>query len=132
MLPTSHLIEALTIGASQVVPIPDASDSVMGVFNWRGEVLWLIDLGHLLGDARIFSGSSQPGNLSVIVMRINESTLGLVVDHVTEMLWCDSSNISPPESTSPACEFMQGIWKAPQSGDAFLILDCLAIQDHFA
>lgn len=131
MLPTSDLVEALTIGATQVIPIPDTPASVMGVCNWRGEVLWLVDLGNLLGDAAVFSSGRQPTNLSVIVMRTNDTSLGLVVDQVTAMLWCDRAQIAKANPQSPAHEFLQGIWKAPQTSDVFLVLDSSAIQEHF-
>jgi positive phototaxis protein PixI len=131
MLPTSDLVEALTIGATQVIPIPDTPASVMGVCNWRGEVLWLVDLGNLLGDAPIYSGVSQPSSLSVIVMRTHDTSLGLVVDHVTAMLWCDRAQITDSNPQSPAHTFLQGLWKMPQTSDVFLVLDSTAIQEHF-
>ncbi|HEY9652883.1 MAG TPA: chemotaxis protein CheW, partial [Coleofasciculaceae cyanobacterium] len=49
LLPIEQLTEVLTISRDQVVPIFHMPPWVMGVYNWRGEILWILDLGHLIG-----------------------------------------------------------------------------------
>jgi positive phototaxis protein PixI len=41
--------ELLNILIDRVVPMPHLPPAVMGVYNWRGEILWIVDLAMLLG-----------------------------------------------------------------------------------
>ncbi len=49
MLSITQLTEVLTIPVGQIIPIPHMPAWVMGVYNWRGEILWMVDLGQLVG-----------------------------------------------------------------------------------
>ncbi|NJO79827.1 MAG: hypothetical protein HC827_15820 [Cyanobacteria bacterium RM1_2_2] len=49
LLPIQQLTEVLNVPEYQIMPIPDLPAWVMGVHNWRGEILWMIDSGHLCG-----------------------------------------------------------------------------------
>jgi len=49
MLPIEQVTEVLKIDVGNIVPIPQMPSWVMGVYNWRGEILWIVDLGHLIG-----------------------------------------------------------------------------------
>lgn len=49
MLPVAQITEVLKIELARIVPIPQMPPWVMGVYNWRGDILWMVDLGHLLG-----------------------------------------------------------------------------------
>ena len=48
-LPVEQMTEVFTVATTKVVPIPHMPPWVIGVYNWRGEILWLVDLGYLLG-----------------------------------------------------------------------------------
>lgn len=37
MLPVQQMTEVLTMGVSEIVPIPQMPGWVMGVYNWRGK-----------------------------------------------------------------------------------------------
>ena len=41
--------ELVNILVDRVVPMPHLPPAVMGVYNWRGEILWIVDLAMLLG-----------------------------------------------------------------------------------
>ncbi len=60
MLPIDHITEVLKIPFGQIVPIPQMPAWVMGVYNWRGEILWMVDLAHLIG---LNSWYQHQGNL---------------------------------------------------------------------
>lgn len=49
LLPVNQLVEIMTLAMGQVVPMFHMADWVMGVYNWRGEMLWIADLGHFFG-----------------------------------------------------------------------------------
>lgn len=80
LLPVHQITEVLTFPVNQIVPIPHMPAPIMGVYNWRGEILWIVDLGHLVGLTPIYQQTSRGGRHVVL----------------------DKSNSSLAESTKPA------------------------------
>ena len=125
MLPTSQLTEILSLSLGQVVPIPDLPSFIMGVCNWRGEVLWLVDLGCLLGFEPLYSQGLYRGQVSIVVAHHQQQTVGLAVEKINQMLWCDPNRIRasmPSRVTPELAHCLRGYWSPP--GDRVsLILD---------
>lgn len=133
ILPTRQLTEVLSIAINQIVPIPDVPPQVMGVCNWRGEVLWLIDLGYLLGADPLLAQGYRQSNYSAIVAHHQGCTIGLVVDQVSQMLWCNPAQIQPIPTTQLTLEpspYLQGYWLA-QQGETLLVLSAQALVNRF-
>jgi len=96
MVRSNHLTEVLSLNLQQVVSISDVNPALIGVYNWRGEVLWLLDLGAYLGSDPLYKTSFRLGKLNVVIVHFDGQTLGLCVDQVNEMIRCDVSEIQPP------------------------------------
>ena len=140
LLPVTQMIEVLTIPVNQVVPIPNMSPWVMGVYNWRGEILWNIDLGSLLGLTPLYQQAITRTNYTTIVLVSRQQltgknqitgrqSLGVVVDKVEDMEWCNTDLIqSPPQSsiTTELAPFLRGYW-VKQNGEMLMVLDGEAI-----
>lgn len=131
MADTQYLAEILNLNLSQVVPISGTNPAMMGVCNWRGEVLWLADLGCLLGFQPLYVQNLRKGQVNTIVARHEGRTLGLGVELVDRMLWCDRDCIRPDSKQrlhSPRLElYVQGYWSDPK-GDVW-VLDIEAIMN---
>ena len=110
-LPVDQMTEVFTVSTSKVVPIPHMPPWVIGVYNWRGEILWLVDLGYLLGGTPLYQQTSSRSLYTAIVINSQQSggrqgsstagkkMLGLAVNRVENMEWFNSDLIqSPPES----------------------------------
>jgi positive phototaxis protein PixI len=125
ILPTEQLVEILNLPAEQIVPIGDLPPTIIGVCNWRGEVLWLVDLAYQLGMTPLFSQDGNRSNYTVMIVHRGGRTLGLVVEQVSQMVWCDPAAIAP----LPATQFtdrqqrrlLRGYWL---QSETFLVLDC--------
>lgn len=129
MLPVEQLTEVLTLASNQVVPIPEMPAWVLGVYNWRGEILWIVDLGQLLGGRSLHQQSTALQSYTVLVAqhrRANTpSHLGLAVRMVDDLHWCDPSDIaSPPPAviTSQLAPFLRG-YTLGIDGEMLLALD---------
>jgi positive phototaxis protein PixI len=132
ILPTKNLTEVLTLSAQQIVPIPDLAPSIVGVCNWRGEVLWLVDLNVVLNGGEPLP-PLQSSHYSAIIMHHNGQTLGLIVSQVTQMVWCGTAEIQDlplTKTMSQTSPFIQGYWISPQS-DTFLVLNAAEILTSF-
>jgi positive phototaxis protein PixI len=132
LLPIHQVKEVLTVPRDQIVPIPDMPAWVMGIYNWRGEILWMVDLGHLCGLTPWYQQPTYISMHSTIVLRVPETTpdihreisretptpiamqtLGLVVNSVEDMEVCDLALIQAlPLSSLPSqlASFLHGYW----------------------
>lgn len=139
MIPLSQLTEVLTIPLGQIVPIPQMPPWVMGVYNWRGEVLWMVDLGSLLGLTPWHQQAQIIPVYRAIILHSTEDLssslqgsrqmLGMVVTRVEDIEWLNPNEIqSPPASavTSSFAPFLRGYWLNPQ-GNIIIILEGKAI-----
>jgi positive phototaxis protein PixI len=135
ILPVNQMTEVLNIPLGQIVPIPHMPSWVMGVYNWRGEVLWLVDLGHLVGLDAIYQEQSSRSYYSAIVIHhhhihkeqksIARKTLGLIVNQVEDMEWCNPDWIQSSLETninSQLVPFLRGFW-LKENGEIFTVLD---------
>ncbi len=139
MLPVAQLSEVLTIPLQQIIPIPHMPAWVMGVYNWRGEILWMVDLGHLLGLTPWHQQILTTSTYRAVVLRsagdrspatkMRSQMLGLVVNQVEEIEWCNPEEIqSPPDSavTPSLAPFLRGYW-LKGNGELMITLDGEAI-----
>src|SRR4028119_1239001 len=49
LLPLEQIAEILRVNVAEILPVPEMPSCVLGIGNWRGTMLWLIGLNHLLG-----------------------------------------------------------------------------------
>lgn len=123
LLPLQQLIEVLSIPVAQVVPIPHMPAWVVGAYNWRGEILWMVDLGHLCGLTPWYAQATNYSVHSAVVLRVQDDRvaasraktqiLGLVVNRIEEVEWCDPNVIQQLPSSMARFElapFLRGYW----------------------
>jgi positive phototaxis protein PixI len=130
MLSATHLTEILPLPEQEVTPIPDMPSWVLGAYNWRGEVLWVVDLAMLLG---MRSTSNRAwSHHKLLITHTPESRLGLAVWEVEDMLWCNPDQIeSAPANTVTAAlaPVLQG-YTLGSAGEMLLVLDASAVQQR--
>lgn len=140
LLPMEQLTEVLAIPNGQIVPIFHMPPWVMGVYNWRGEILWMIDLGHLVGLTPWHQQTNTTSVFRAVVLQANSKSstlnhsktthlLGIVVNRVEDIEWCNPDTIqSPPSSTvtPELAPFLRGYWLKP-NGEMLVVMDGQAI-----
>lgn len=100
-----HVLEIC--GWASTTSLPHAPDFVVGMMNLRGTVLPVVDLSLRLGFAR-----TDPGERHVIiVVRIEQKTVGLLVEAVSDIMTIDETRMQPtPEVSSARTQaFIRGI-----------------------
>ena len=83
LFPVENIQEILQISPAQILAIPDMPEFILGIYNWRGEMLWLVDLDRQLGLGDLQNPLET--SLNVIVAKIENRILGLVVKQVDEI-----------------------------------------------
>ena len=110
-------------GWTRATPLPHAPAHVQGVINLRGTVLPVIDLSLRLGMAPI-----APTERSVIiVVQDRASSLGLLVDAVSDILSIPSDALQPPPAMADdrTTGFIQALTLV--DGDLVRILNLSAV-----
>lgn len=111
LLPLSTIKEVLNISLNKIHPVPHMAECLLGIYDYRGEILWLADLGEQLGltpsinylnldssyqsllEGEITSGLMD--TLTVIVIQDKEKSLGIVVPKVVDIEIHDTQEIQP-------------------------------------
>lgn len=127
LLPLQHLSEVLYIPGKEIVPIFFMPPWVTGVYNLRGEILWIVDLGHLLELTPYHQPISTSSSLTIIVLNLpfgeaatqitgaktRNLTLGCIISSLEAIEQCDTEQIQPPQLTGAmhgVIPFLQGYW----------------------
>lgn len=137
LLPLAQFAEVLKVPVTGVIPIPHLPAYVMGVYNWRGTVLWMLDLGLLLGmmPYHKYQGARSLHSALVIERRDEDSTLhqlGLVIHDVIDTVQLDPealSDVALSNLPKSLTQFLSGYWMNAQ-GEMLAVLDDEAIFRH--
>ena len=111
LLAVDSIAEVMRVPMTEVLPVPQMPSCVLGIYNRRGEMLWLVDLGHLVGYPLLVVPGSTIATGMAIVMEVEGQFLGLVVPQVNDIEWHDPQQLQPPSATlfSPKLlPFVQG------------------------
>jgi len=95
------------IRVPDITRVPRTPDFVEGVINLRGSVIPIIDLRKRFGMEASEGGDEQ----RIVVVELDDKTLGVIVDAVTEVLRIDGAAIEPPSPyiVSVDTQYMTGI-----------------------
>jgi purine-binding chemotaxis protein CheW len=99
-----------------VTPVPGSPAYVKGVTNLRGQIIPVINLRKRLG---IVEGNSK--NEKIMIIDIEKSAVGVVVDAVTEVSTIKEADIQKNIEATSLGEFVLGVGK--QADCLSLILD---------
>jgi positive phototaxis protein PixI len=154
-----RVTELIDLQLDRVVPMPHLPPAVKGIYNWRGEILWIVDLAMLLGvvgdrppryrrvqptiiigcanDRSVGSSPSSYGSARYLpatatVERRQVKTIGVLVDEIVDIEWCQIELIRSvlPDRLHPKLGTgVLGMWESTQ-GENFLVLDGRAILDR--
>ena len=95
---------------TQVTHIPNVPDFVEGVLNLRGQIVAIINLRKKLGK----EPKKNDENTRIIVIEYGSSTIGMMVDSVSEVKYLSSKNIEEiPRflALKDESKFLKGIGK---------------------
>lgn len=107
------------IGLQAITAVPDVPEYIKGIINLRGKVIPIMDVRVRFGmDDRDYDART-----CIIVINVSASTVGLIVDTVSEVMDIDDKQIDPPPTVGSAATqgFMQGVGKLEQ--EVKLLLD---------
>lgn len=116
LLPIKELNEVLNISTEQIAPMPYMSPWIMGTHNWQGNILWLIDLGYLIGLQPLgqkISASSYTAAILQFRFPNSNQAVGVVVNQVGNIERLNINSIQPPSlapENKELAKLLQGYW----------------------
>ncbi|MGI6734212.1 MAG: chemotaxis protein CheW [Anaerovoracaceae bacterium] len=108
------------IGMQSITRVPEVPDYVKGIINLRGKIIPVIDVRLKFGREPI----EYTERTCIIVIDIDDVSVGLIVDKVDEVLTIEEGGIAAPPASKTGFEnrYIKGIGKS--GGNVQLLLDC--------
>ena len=124
ILAMEHVQEVLVVPPRRITPMPNMPDCVIGLLNRRNRVVWVIDLAQALSLQAL---GSSTGQYSVVIIQVNQITLGLLVLEVNGVTHFTPNMIQAPTElvTSPLITYLDGC--ISQGQEVLLVLNAEAI-----
>jgi purine-binding chemotaxis protein CheW len=107
-------------GFSQITPLPNAPAYVRGVLNLRGTIVPIVDLRKKFG----MPEETYTQFTVIVVVQIQDKTMGFVVDAVSDVLTVASDAIQPTPDLHGQLDttFLTGLAPTGGSGEKLVIL----------
>ncbi len=135
LMSISQMSEVLTISFGQILRMPHMSPWVMGAYNWRGAIIWMLDLGQLLGLPPLHQQETARSIYKAIVLYLplqadrcdlsaDRRALGLVVSQIEDIEWFNPASIQapPPSIGNELMPFLRG-YRLSTGGEALAVFE---------
>lgn len=118
------------VGIQKITEVPDMPAFLKGVINLRGRVIPVIDVRIRFG----LEPRAYDDRTCVVVVNINETALGLIVDTVNEVLKIPADQVSPPPSVHAAASgrYIKGMGKVADAVKILLNVEKLLLDQEIA
>ena len=93
LLPLEQISEVVSVTVADILPVPEMPSCVLGIYNWRGEMLWLIDLEHLVDYPPLSRQGRGLESVMAMVIQMDGQSMGLVVQDVNDIEWHDAEQL---------------------------------------
>lgn len=112
-----------------ITPLPQTLDYIKGIINLRGKIIPVMDVRKRFG----IEDRPYEERTCIVVVTVDELSMGLVVDHVSEVIEIKSEQIDVLSSQSQATaqRFVRGIGKTDNGVKIILDLEKLLSDETF-
>lgn len=106
-----QITEVLQVSLADICCVPQMPTYVLGVYNWRGEMLWLVDLEEMLGYPPLSQTANLLTKMMAIVIENEGKYLGLIVRQMMDIELLDHQQMKAPSAelfSAGISPFLQG------------------------
>lgn len=96
LLPLSSIQEIVKVPVIEILPVPHMPDCIAGIYNWRGEMLWLVDVAQQLGFESSLVTEQNWATLTTIVLKSGHNAIGILIPRLL-----DVESFSPQQLHAP-------------------------------
>lgn len=81
LIPLIHLQATIKISLSEILPVPQMNESLLGVINYGGKATWVADIAHLMGGS-YYIGTQNSTTAMGLLFEVENETVALLIDRV--------------------------------------------------
>ncbi len=96
VIPLEQITEVVQIPLTEICGVPQMPNCVVGIYNWRGEMLWLVDLEEMLGYPPLLQGSNFLSKMMALVLEHEGKYLGILIRQLIDIDGLDSQQMKQP------------------------------------
>ncbi|MBX9258035.1 chemotaxis protein CheW [Desmonostoc muscorum CCALA 125] len=125
LLPLADLRGVIQVALTEILPVPQVAEFLLGIMNWRGEAIWILDLAALLGATHWCRREGVRNSGMAMLIQVQNQTVGLLVEQVNTIEVHDPQErlaISTSMLPTRLGSFLQGYFVDSQ-GSPLMLLD---------
>ena len=134
LLDAEIVTEVITISPKDILPVPQMFYCVLGIYSWRSEMLWIVDLENLLGYPPPLDENKAKRDFLVMVIQVQGQSIGLVISGIDNLIERDLSRLKPSSSeifSDDVMPFLNGYFTTPDN-DIVMLLNAEEIFNFFS
>jgi len=134
LLDAAIVTEVITISPQDILPVPQMFYCVLGIYGWRSEMLWIVDLENLLGYPPPLGENNITQEILVMVVQVQGQSIGLVVSGIDTLIECDLSKFKSSSSeifSEDILPFLHGYFTSADN-DIIMLIDAEEIFNFFS
>ncbi|WP_310421838.1 chemotaxis protein CheW [Chamaesiphon sp. VAR_48_metabat_135_sub] len=81
LIPLVDLQATIKITLSEILPVPQMQDSLLGIINYGGKATWVVDLAHLMGGSSYLQTQDISTSMGLL-FRVQNEIVALSIDRV--------------------------------------------------
>ena len=106
------------VGIQKITAIPEVEDYIKGLINLRGKIIPVIDV-RVRFKQEPFEYNDRT---CIIILHVNDTTVGLIVETIAEVVEIDDDSIVPPPTLNPKNVKNQYVYGLGKVGDSVKML----------
>lgn len=95
LIPLNKLQGTIEIALTDILPVPQIAQYWLGITNWKGEAIWILDLAQLLGAPNWCQQKSIATSGMAMLTTIEDRTIGLLVKEIAGIKTYDPQSCLP-------------------------------------
>lgn len=85
LVPLEQITEITRVEITEILSVPEMPSCVLGICNWRGEMLWLVDFNDFIGYPSTLKQEQAATSLLVMVIQVDHQFVGIGVSQVNDV-----------------------------------------------
>ncbi len=122
----NRVTAVITVNIAEILAVPHMPNFVLGIYSWRGEIIWLLDVACQVGVSALSILETGQTNYPVIIAQVAGQSFGLAVPQIFDIEEHDIAQLHPatPGLFAPQ---MQPFVKGYLADDRSTVLNTAAI-----
>lgn len=135
LLEAEIVTEVITISPKELLPVPQMPYCVLGIYSWRSEMLWVVDIENLMGyPPSLREDADENETILVMVVRVQGQSMGLVVSRIDTIIEQDLESFKSSSSeifSEDIMPFLYGYF-VDENNNIIMLIDAEEIFHFFS